>query len=373
MSGSRPSRIRRSIRRHLLVGGAAVALLVGGVGGWAATTQIAGAVIASGRLVVETAVKKVQHPIGGVVSEILVRDDQEVDGGDIVVRLDETQARSRLAILEGTLDELAARQARLEAERDGLTTVRFPDDLLARSDADSVAELTRGEETLFQIRKTARQGRKAQLREQISQLREEVAGIEAQQQAKIQEIDWTSKELKGVQELWERSLVQFARLTELERAAARLAGERGSLVAAAAQTKRRISEIEMQIAQVDQDLASEVASQLSDIRARRSELLERRIAVNDELMRMEIRAPYSGRVHELAVHTVGGVIQPGEPIMLIVPESDLLVVEVQVRPDDIDQLSAGQDVALHFTSFSRRSTPGAVRNGGADLTRRDAR
>ena len=160
--------------------------------------------------------------------------------------------------------------------------------------------------------------------------------------------------------LWKQNLVQFARVTELERSAARLDGESGALTASEAQTKRRISEIEIQILQVDQDLATEVASQLSDIRAQRSELVERRIAVNDDLMRTEIRAPYSGRVHQLAVHTVGGVIMAGDPIMLIVPDTDALIVEVRIRPQDIDQLSIGQEASLQFTAFSRRTTPELV-------------
>ena len=365
----------RSIRRHLVVGIAAILLLAGGVGGWAATTQIAGAIIAPGQLVVESDVKKVQHPTGGVVAEIRVRNDDRVEAGDLLVRLDETQARSRLGILDKTLDELAARQARLEAERDGAETMRFPDELMSRQEAESVAELVAGERRLFEIRLAARQGQKDQLREQISQLREEIRGVEAQQAAKTREIEWTSRELEGVRKLWKQNLVQFSRVTELERGAARLEGERGLLIAAAAQTRRRISEIAMQILQVDQELATEVAGQLANIRAQRSELVERRIAVNDDLMRTEIRAPYSGRVHQLAVHTIGGVVQAGEPIMLIVPESDSLIVEVRIRPEDIDQLSIGQTAALQFTAFNRRTTPeltGILAQISPDVTR-DAR
>jgi HlyD family secretion protein len=362
---------RRSIRRHLVVGIATVLLLAGGIGGWASTTEIAGAVITSGQLVVESDVKKVQHPTGGVVGEISVRNGDHVDAGALLVRLDETQARASLAIIDRSLDELLARQARLEAERDQAESVAFPEALLSRSDAASVAELIAGEQRLFELRLTAREGRRSQLREQILQLREEIRGIESQMGAKAQEIRWTKRELEGVRELWGQSLVQFARVTELERAAARLEGERGSLIAAAAQIKRRISEIEIQILQVDQDLATEVGGELADIRAKRSELVEKRIAVNDQLMRTEIRAPHSGRVHELTVHTVGGVIMAGEPIMLIVPDSDALIVEVQVRPQDIDELSLGQTAFLHFTAFNLRTTPelaGTLTRISADIT-----
>jgi HlyD family secretion protein len=356
-AGAAGSSARRSIRRHLVAGGALVILLIGGIGGWASTTQISGAIITPGQLVVESDVKTVQHPTGGVVAEINVDDDDHVEAGELLVRLDETQDRAKLAIIDKSLDELTARQARLEAERDAADKVTFPNDLTSRSDDPSVAELINGEQRLFAIRLTAREGKKAQLREQIAQLEEEVRGLDAQEDAKRKEIDWANQELEGVRSLWQKKLVQFSRVTELERDVARLEGESGVLIASTAQTKSHISEIEMQILQVDQDLATEVATQLSDIRAKRSELGENRIAVNDELMRTDIRAPYSGRVHQLAVHTVGGVIKAGDPIMLIVPDNDSLIVEVHVRPQDIEQLSVGQTASLQFTSFNRRTTP----------------
>jgi HlyD family secretion protein len=357
MTRRHTSLIRRSIRRHLVIGLAAIAVLVGGIGGWATTTEISGAVIAAGRLVVETDSKKVQHPTGGVVAEITVRNDDHVDAGELLVRLDETQARAQLAIIDSDLDELVAQQARLEAERDGAESVVFPDELLSRRETLDIMELVSGEQRLFDIRRTAREGRKSQLWQQILQLKEEIRGIEAQKKAKESEIVWTKQELEGVRGLWKQNLVQFSRVTELERSAARLDGERGSLIASAAQAKRRISEIEIQILQIDQDFAADVASQLADIRAERSRQVEKRIAVQDELTRTDIRAPSSGRVHQLAVHTVGGVIQPGETIMLIVPDRDALIVEVRARPQDIDQLSIGQVVSLLFTSFNRVTTP----------------
>lgn len=348
---------RRSIRRHLVAGIATVAVLTGGLGGWAATTEISGAVITSGQLVVESDLKKVQHPNGGVVGEIAVRNGDRVKAGDVLLRLDETQVRASLGIIERNLDELAARQARLEAEREGIAEIAFPPALLRRAEEPSIAELLAGEEKFWITRRAGREGKKAQLGEQISQLSEEIRGIESQERAKTTEIAWTRRELEGVRILWKQNLVQFARVTELERATARLEGERGLMVAAAAQARRRISEIEMQVLQVDQDLATEVSSELANIRARRSELGERKIAAEDVLMRTEIRAPADGRVHQLAVHTVGGVVSPGEPIMLIVPDTDELIVEARVSPHDIDQISLGQSAALHFSAFNQRTTP----------------
>ncbi len=249
---------QRSIRRHLLAGGAAAALLAGGVGGWAATTELAGAVIAPGQLVVDSNVKKVQHPTGGVVGELRVKEGDRVKAGDVVVRLDDTQVRSNLAIVTKALDELAARQARGEAERDGAETVSFPADLLARLDDPEVRRVTTGEQKLFEIRRGARQGQKAQLQEQIAQLGQQVQGNVEQEAAKVKEIDWIQQELKGVRDLWKQNLAPFNRLTTLERDAARLEGERGALIASAAQARGRIAETELKILQIDEDLRTDV-------------------------------------------------------------------------------------------------------------------
>jgi HlyD family secretion protein len=216
----------RSIRCHLAAGVALVALLTGVVGGWAATTEFAGAVIAPGSLVVETNVKKVQHPTGGVVGELRVHDGDAVKAGDIVVRLDDTVTRTNLAIVVKSLDELSARQARLEAERDGTPAPNFPAELLVRHQDPDVARLLAGEQTLFETRRSARQGQKAQLKERVGQLQEQIAGLTDQIAAKKREIALIGEELKGVRELWSKNLVQIQRVTALERDSARLEGER---------------------------------------------------------------------------------------------------------------------------------------------------
>src|SRR3954454_21728343 len=313
---------RRSTRGHLLAGVTLVVLLAGGVGGWAATTELAGAVIAPGNLVVETKVKKVQHPTGGVVGELRVRDGDEVKAGDVVVRLDDTVTRANLAIVVKSLDELSARQAREEAERDGANAPSFPAELLARRSDAEVARLVAGEQKLFETRRSARQGQKAQLKERIGQLQEQISGLNDQIAAKKREIALIGDELKGVRELWSKNLVQITRVTALERDAARLEGERGSLVSTIAQTKGKITETELQILQIDQDMRTEVGKDLAEIRSKFSELVERKISAEDQLKRIDIRAPQDGFVHQLNVHTVGGVVTQGEPLMVIVPEAD---------------------------------------------------
>src|SRR4029434_1021833 len=232
---------RHSIRRHLAIGVTTVVLLVGGVGGWAVTTELSGAVIAPGLLVVESDVKKVQHPTGGVVGELRVRDGDRVKAGQIVLRLDETQTRANLAVVTKSLDELAARQARDEAERDGADNVVFPGELLTRMKDPDVAHVLKGEQKLFEIRRSAREGQMAQLKQRIAQLQEQIQGLNDQIMAKKREFELIQQELKGVHELWAKNLVQFSRVTSLERDAARLEGERGSLVSTVAQAKGKIT------------------------------------------------------------------------------------------------------------------------------------
>ena len=360
-----------SIRRHLVAAMATVALLFGGVGGWAATTKLAGAVIAPGMLVVDTNVKRIQHPTGGVVGDILVEEGDTVRAGEVLIRLDETQTRANLAILTTRLDEFSARGARLDAELTGTEAVTFPEALLARRNEPEIARQIDGERSLFELRREARAGNISQLRERIAQTEEEVDGVTGQIAAKEREIGLIRKELKGIADLHSQGLVPISRMTELERAEARLEGERGQLVAARAQAKGRIAEIELQIIQIDQDLRSEVAAELADISVKSSEIGERKIAAEDQLDRIELRAPKDGTIHQLEVHTVGGVIQPGETLMLVVPAADELMVEARIAPQEIDRIRIGQEAMLRFSAFNQRTTPeilGKISRMSADIS-----
>jgi len=231
MSGNGTDGAQQSIRVHLIVGLAIVLVLGGGLGGWAATAEISGALIAPGSVVVESNVKKVQHPTGGVVGEVRARDGDVVNAGDIVVRLDDTVTKASLAIVTKNLDGLWARAARLQAEQQGLDRIVFPKMLLDRADDPDVKTVIASETKLFDVRVNGRVGQKAQLRERITQLNEEIAGLSAQERAKDQEIALVEKELRGVRDLYEKHLVQISRLTTLERDAARLNGERAQYIA----------------------------------------------------------------------------------------------------------------------------------------------
>jgi HlyD family secretion protein len=360
-----------SIRRHLFLALTIGFVLVGVIGVWAATSEFSGAVIAQGQLVVDTSVKKVQHPTGGVVAELNVQEGDKVKAGDIIIKLDDTQTRANLAIVSKGLDELMARRAREEAELEGVDRVVFPAELLARQNDPDVARMVAGETKLFQTRRNSREGMKSQLTERVAQSQEEIGGLVAQVESKDKQIDWIKQELLGVRELWEKKLVQFNRVTTLEREQARLDGERGQLVAATAQSKGKIAEIKIQILQIDQDMRTEVGKDLADVRGKMAELVEKKVAAEDQLKRIDIRAPQDGVVHQLDIHTVGGVVQAGAQLMLVVPAADKLIVEAKVQPQDIDQLRVGQPAVLRFSAFNSRTTPelnGVLSVVSADVT-----
>jgi HlyD family secretion protein len=348
---------RRDIRQAAIAGVAVIAVLFGTVGLWAATAPLAGAVIASGKIVVESNVRRIQHAAGGIVAEIRVKDGDHVKAGDVLVRLDETHARASLALIEIELRRFQARKARLEAERDGKAEVVVPTELAERARAPTVIQALDSEQALFRTRRSAAELQRSQFRERIAQSREEIRGIAAQIEAKQGQAGLIKQELDGVQKLYDQNLVALSRLTALQREASRLAGEQGSLIADTARVKGRIAEIELQILQIDEDLRREVTTELRDVDGKIADLSERRIAAVDQLDRTEMHAPQDGIVHQSTVHTIGGVISPAEQIMLIVPETDGLVIEARIEPAMIDRLRIGQAVVLRFPAFDSRATP----------------
>ena len=347
--------LQRSLRVHLVAGTASIGLLCAGFAGWASSSQISGAVIAAGRLAIEGKAKSVQHPAGGVIAAILVQEGQEVRAGDVVVRLDETITRANLAAIEANLNQLYAREARLAAELDGTDAVAVPRVLVERLGAkaeDAVAS----ERRLFQRRSAARQGQKDQLQKEIEQINEQVSGIEVQRQAKDDEIALIQKEIVGTRGLYEMGLVPLNRINNLDRSVARLHGERGGLISQSATAKGRIAEVELKRIDIDQTMRAEAASELRDVQNRQSEFVEREVAARDQLNRIDITSPVTGMIHDLSVHTIGGVIKPGEELMQVVPRGELSV-EVRILPQDIDQLLLGQEATVRLSAFNRNTTP----------------
>jgi HlyD family secretion protein len=349
-------------------------LLVAGVlaGGWTMLMPLAGAVVVPGNLVVQSNVKTIQHPTGGVVAEIAIRNGMRVGVGDLLVRLDATQAQASLQVVSKQLDEFRARIARLVAERDGLPGLQVPAELAARSGEGTVKILLASEESLFKARANARRSQIDLLQSRVSQLGEEITGLDAQVASKTRQLELITGELSGVQDLYDKRLVPLTRLTSLQRESARIEGERGQLMSAIAETKSKIGEAQLQIVRLDQDFRTEVVKELGETQGKESELVERSVAARDLLDRIEIRSPASGVIHQLAAHTIGGVIRAGDAIMEVVPDTDDLQIEARMQPGDIDQVRTGQTAFVRFSAFNQRVTPqltGVVSYVSADTTR----
>jgi HlyD family secretion protein len=332
----------------------AVGLLAGGL---IALMPLAGAVVVPGNLVVQSNVKTIQHPTGGVVAEIAVHNGMRVSAGDLLVRLDATQAQASLQVVSKQLDEFRARIARLVAERDGLPQPEIPAEMSVRADESTVKTLLASEASLFKARLTARESQKDLLERRVAQLGEEIVGLDAQVGSKAKQMELIASELSGVQDLYDKRLVPLTRLTTLQRESARLDGERGQLISTIAETKSKIGEARLQMVRLDQDFRTDVVKELGEAQGKEAELVERGVAARDLLDRIEIHAPTSGVVHQLAAHTIGGVVRAGDAIMEVVPDSDDLQIEARLQPNDIDQVRTGQKAFVRFSAFNQRVTP----------------
>ena len=350
----------KSLRFYQILGLAGLLVVFGSIGAWAAMSSIRSAVVASGTVVVEGHSKRVQHRDGGIVAEIRVEDGDHVEAGDLLIRLDETETRAQLAIIESVLDEFEAKRARLAAERDGETEVRFPATLLARRDEFKVAELLVGQERFFASRKAVLDGRKHQLNQRIDQLAQEISGITAQATSTGEQSRLIGGELDSLRPLLDDGFVSVTRIRSLEREQARLLGDAGQRAAEIARAQARIGETRLEIIQLADDARSATLEELGEAESRIAELRERQLEAQTKLTRTSLRAPLSGLVHQLTVHTIGGVIGAGDTIMQIVPQADELVIEARVRTQDIDEIVEGQGAIIRFTAFNQRNTMQAM-------------
>lgn len=369
-AGANPAEERDDIRANLILGAAVTVMLIVGGGLWLGLTKIAGAVIAPATVVVESNIKKVQHLTGGTIGGIFAQDGDHVRAGDVVARLDDTLTRANLQIISEDLDRATVRLARLEAERQGTPEMQLPSTLQARMGDPELAALVRGERTLFESRATALTGQKAQLESRSKQLERQIDGLKAQQAAEDQSVVLLDGDLVDVQALYTKKLVSKERLSNIKLDATRAHGESGRLAAAVAEAQARVSETELQILQLDEQRRSEVTSELRETEGKQTELSERKVVAQDELTKTNIRAPQSGTVQESAIHTIGGVIAPGEVIMMIVPDADNLVVDALIPPSRIDDVRPGQHVSIRFPAFDAGTTPacqGSVKRISADL------
>jgi HlyD family secretion protein len=364
--------LQRSFEKQRRAGGRvlAVALVVGG--GWATLIPLSGAVVLPGTVVAESAVKKVQHQIGGIVSSIAVTDGVHVNQGDILLRLDDTQVRTNFQVVSKQLEEIRARIARLSAERDGRDDQTLSGKTASKDAAADSEQLFTSENTLFRARSDARRSQRELLRGRVTQLNDEIAGLDAQTKSKQTQSDLINQELQGVQQLWDKRLTPLTRLTSLQREAARLDGEKAQLVSSVAETRGKIAETQLQLVKLDQDFKADVMKDLREAQDKEAELSEKVVSAKDQVDHIDLRAPVNGIVHELAVHTVGGVITPAEVVMVIVPEGDELQIDAHLPPDQIDQVHKGQDAQVRFPAFNQRTTPGItgiVSRVSADITK----
>jgi HlyD family type I secretion membrane fusion protein len=334
-----------------------IMMIFAGFGGWAATASISSAVISQGTITVDSKRKQVQHLEGGIVGTLLVRDGDVVEAGDGLLTLDATRPRSMLAIIMSSLRKEMASEARLIAERDGSAEITVPRDLLAEMELPEVKALVESQKAIFHARRTSLRGEISILEQRLAQLAEEVTGLKAQRESKQQQMAFITDELSGLKHLMSIGQTTKPRMLALERSAAALQGEEGELIASIARSEKSSGETRLEIIQRAQNFQKLVAEELEAVQSRLRDLQERAVAARDVLTRINITAPVSGTVVNMAAHTVGAVIKAGETILEIVPGQDSLIAEVSIRPQDIDNVTLGQEAAIRLLAFKQRTTP----------------
>jgi HlyD family secretion protein len=347
-----------SVRRHVIVGLIALVALVFGFGLWATLTHLNGAIVAQGQIEVERDRQVVQHPDGGVVSEILVTEGARVEGGQPLLRLDGAALRSEMTIVEGQLSELSGRSARLTAERDGAVEMEFPAEILAlaASSPDVAAQLD-GQRRLFSARAETLAEQGQLLSRRIDQITAQSNGIAAQRTALTRQLDLIEQELASQQSLLDKGLAQAGAVLALQREEARLDGQIGELAAELARTEGQITEIEIEMSSLGTKRREEATAELRDIGPMVLELAERRRALQDRIDRLEIRAPVAGIVLGLQVTTPQSVLRAADPVLYLIPQDRPLVITARIPPIHIDEVSVGQSAELVFSAFSSRETP----------------
>ncbi len=346
-----------AMQRNMRLGLVVLAILVFVLGALAIFVPMQGAVIAQGQFTVETRVKHIGHPTGGVIADILVREGDHVKAGQELLRLDDTVSEATANLTGENYDQLLARAARLKAEREGRTRIIFPPELSARANNPSVRHLMAEEQRLLALRTGTTGSQKQQLVERVRQAEAQISGLQQQLAANREQTALIDKELRATRELWSKGYTTLARLNQVERTAVDLKSQAGAMNANIASTRAQIAEIKGQILTVESNLRSGSGTELAEVETQLAEMQRNKIAAQDTVNRVSIRAPQSGTVDKLAFATVGGVIPPGETILDIVPDSDALVVEAQISPRDVDQVHKNQNVRLQMSAFNTRTTP----------------
>jgi HlyD family secretion protein len=371
----KPINTNRSMRSAQLFGFASVLAMVGLFGGWTVFSELNGAVIAPATIVAESYSKKVQHREGGNILRILVKDGEVVQAGQDMVLLDPTETRAELSIINNQLSELLLKKARLDAQRDGKNELIVPLSLQGKEAEPFIAEILAGQQRLLTSVENTVISKKSQLSEQIGQLADQIKGYEAQIDAGLRQLVLIKTETDSLRKLQKQGLLPLSRVMSMERETARLDGVQGQLAANKSGSETKIGEIKLQIIQVEEEARNQALNELRDTETKISELEGRRVASGAKLAHLSIKAPITGTIYQLNIHTEGGVVAPGETLMMIVPQGDDLVLQAQIAPNDISHVHVGQPAHIRFNSFSARVTPeisAEVTQVAADTSRTDA-
>ena len=345
------------VRSRVRIAAAMMAIFFLGFGTWSALAPLESAAMAPGAVVSQSNRKTIQHLEDGIIAQILVRNGDEVKAGQTLIRLDDTDARTKYQALLGELWETLAREARLLAERDNRTAIQFSDELIAHRGDHRAAEAMAGQQKILDTRRALLESKIGAVHERIDEVREEIGGLQAQEAAVRRRSALLNVEIRGAQELVDKGLESKWRQLQRQRDLADMEGRRGDLVAQIARAKQTIAEAEVNILTLRNDEQKQVADDLRDTQKQILDLRQRVDAASGVLARVDIKAPQDGVVTDLKVHTPGGVINKGEALMDLVPKDDRLVAEVQVRPEDIDRVHEGLPAQIRLLPYKQRRTP----------------
>ena len=365
----------KSLRSTQIFGFASFVVMLAAFGAWTGLAELNGAVIAPATIMAESYSKRVQHREGGNVLRILVSDGEVVQAGQDLVLLDPTETKAELGIIDAQLLEMLVKKSRLEAQRDGMAELTLPQVIKARLTEPSLIEIVAGQTRLLKSIQDTATSKKSQLNEQIGQLNDQISGLESQLDAGRRQLELIKKETDGLRKLQTQGLVAASKVMAMDREMARLEGEQGQLQASIGSAQAKIGETKLQIIQVDEEIRNQALNELRDADSKIAEFQGRRISSQARLAHTTIKAPITGTIYQLSIHTEGGVVAPGETIMMIVPQGDDLVLQAQVTPNDISHIHVGQSAHVKFNSFNARVTPDVfaeVTQVAADTTRADA-